>query len=427
MNRVPVLFIMLPVFAIGILFAAWRLGSHHQGTQVAAYPGSVEMTNPSGQDPVIGIGFKRVIHSNLIGEDRVLFVYLPNGYEPSKSENFPLFVYLDAWGGNVEATVGMIHGLSEGRVIPRMVVVGISNASFASRDRDLTPMKIVGNDDAGGGANFLASIKTEVLPYIDASWPTNGFRTFCGHSIGGLTVLNFLVNQPDLFDAYIALTPSMEVGKGLLLDQTRDFLRGRKKLDKMLYLSIGDEQLERIYFDQLVEFLRNNSPRGFLWASGIFDAEDDHRSIRITGKLAGLRWVFRDWRLASNRIIGMTRQEITDHYIAATRRYKQKRSTTMMEITDAGYWALYDPKKVDRAMELFHMAIQMWPAKAFPHSALGEGLEWIGELDEALVEMELALKMDNESGDVRVPGSYYQTMVTRVKAKLDRGAPQFGR
>ena len=63
------------------------------------------------------------------------------------------------------------------------------------------------------------------------------------------------------------------------------------------------------------------------------------------------------------------------------------------------------------------MTIQMWPEEAFPHSALGEGLEWIGKLEEALAEMELALKMGTKSGD-QVP--YYQTMVTRVKTKLGR-------
>jgi hypothetical protein len=181
-------------------------------------------------------------------------------------------------------------------------------------------MQVVGNEEAGGGANFLASIKIEVIPYIDANWPTNGFRTFSGHSLGGLTVLNFLVNEPDLFDAYIALTPSMEIGDGLMLDQTREFLAERKELDKMLYLSIGDEQLERIYFDQLVEFLEGDSPQGFLWESGVFEEEDDHQSIRITGNLAGIRWVFRDWRLTSNRIFDMTRQEIAEHFREATRR-----------------------------------------------------------------------------------------------------------
>ena len=54
-------------------------------------------------------------------------------------------------------------------------------------------------------------------------------------------------------------------------------------------------------------------------------------------------------------------QEITEHYREATHRYKQKLSATMMQITDAAYWGLYDPEKVDRAMELFRMAIQMWP------------------------------------------------------------------
>ena len=380
---------------------------------IVAMPACTDNAKSESDEPIT-IAFARTMHSDILDEDRTLNVYLPNGYDPAHSERYPLFFYLDG-RTNVKATSSIIHALSEGGVIPRMVVVGISNTN---RDRDLIPMQVVGNEDAGGGANFLASIKNEVIPYIDAHWPTNGFRTISGHSLGGLTVLNFLVNEPDLFDAYISLTPSMEVGDGLMLDQVREFLGGRKKLDRMLYLSIADEQWERIYFDQLVEFLEDDSPEGFLWESGVFEDEDDHQSIRVTGNLAGIRWVFRDWRLTSKRIFAMTSEEITAHYNEATLRFKQDRSPSMMEITDAGYWGLYRSDRIGRSMELFRIGIQMWPDEAYPHSALGEGLERTGKPEEALLEMELALEMGMASGDWAVP--YYQEMVTRVRRKLGK-------
>ena len=89
MKKSSILFTMVPILATALLLVACGAHSYRQGAQIASGPGSVEMTNPSGHDLVIGIGFKRVIHSDIIGEDRELFVYLPNGYDPSKSGSFP--------------------------------------------------------------------------------------------------------------------------------------------------------------------------------------------------------------------------------------------------------------------------------------------------------------------------------------------------
>ena len=145
----------------------------------------VTQARQARQDPPVTNGFMRTMHSDLLDEDRQLFVYLPRLYDPAKKERFPLFVFTDG-RMSFKATAGMIHSLIEGGTIPRMVVVGIANTD---RGRDLIPTKIVEGGNAGGGAKFLASLETEILPYIDANWPTNGFRVFSGHSLGGLTSL----------------------------------------------------------------------------------------------------------------------------------------------------------------------------------------------------------------------------------------------
>ena len=201
-----------------------------------------------------------------------------------------------------------------------------------------------------------------------------------------------------------------------MIDRHRDFLRRTPSLDRMLYLAIADEQMERPYYDEMIELLGREAPGDLAWTSHIFEAEDDHMSMRITGGLAGLRWVFRDWRLSSRRIYAMSTQEIERHYEAATRRYKEPRTLGMMEITNAAYWGIYDPVKVGRAMELFHLAIAKWPDRAYPYSCLGEGLERTGDLEGGLVQMERALEMAKEEGERDIP--YFQGMVNRVTAAL---------
>jgi len=365
-------------------------------------------------DREIVIGFERVLHSEILEENRELMIALPDEYEATKDKAYPVFIVLDA-RGNFKATSTMIRNLARARVIPQMIVVGIRNTN---RWRDLTPVfwDGMGVPGTGGGDKFVAFLKAELIPYMDSNWRTNGFRVFSGHSLGGLTAMYILFEQPALFDAYIAISPSLEWGDGFMLERYRKCLDKNPALDKFLHMSIADEQLERINYDRMVDLMEKKTPRKFLWTSEIFEQEDDHMSMRITGLLAGIRWVFRDWRLTSNRIYAMTNDEIEKHFVDATRRYKEPRSLGMIEMTDAGYWGIYDSKRAKRAMELFRLAVKKWPDKAYAVSCLGEGLEKLGRLDKALVEVERALRMAKESGLQDLP--YYEGIVIRVRGKL---------
>jgi predicted alpha/beta superfamily hydrolase len=363
-------------------------------------------------DPAITIGSQKVFHSKILNEDRKLIIYLPRDYGQSKDHQYPLYVILDG-AMNFKATCGMIHSLSEGRVIPRMIVVGIVNTN---RWRDLTPVPDISIPGSGGGEKFLECLEKEIIPYITKNWRANGFRVFSGHSLGGITTLNAFVKKPDLFDAFVALSPSLEWSEGVLVSQYKDILKTRKKSYKMLYLSIADEQMERPYYDNMAAFIGGCKIADLKFKSEIFEEEDDHMSIRTTGEMAGIRWIFRDWRLTSNRIYAMTYSQIKEHYKMASIRYKQKRTFSLMPMTDAGYWGIYDRKRTPRAMQLFRLAVKTWPNNPYPYSALGEGLERTGKLKEALMQMEKALKLAKETGVRDIP--YYQGMINRVKTKL---------
>lgn len=368
---------------------------------------------PVLQSPTRGVGTRHALRSEVLGEERELFVYLPNGYGWSE-RRYPLLVLPDA-RMNFTMTASVVHNLSEGGAIPRMIVVGIANTD---RWRDLTPVPGLGIPGTGGGDAFLAFVTDELLPYVDANWRTNGFRIFAGHSLGGLMAVHALVEAPDAFDALVAISPSLEWGEGVLVERAVELLGEREELRRMLHLSIADERLERLYYDPLVAALEESAPKGLEWTSAVFEEEDDHMSVRATGTLAGIRWVFRDWRLTSNRIFAMSDDELEEHFERATRRYGERRSLGLMDVTNAGYWGLYDPATVERAMEFFHRAIVQWPESAYARSCLGEGLERTGRPEEALVEMERALEMARASGEADL--AYYEGMVSRVRGALGR-------
>lgn len=411
MNKVALLSV-LAGFVLGVLAGAGYI-LNRESTETEANPEPVVTTTaaqPVQEDLPVTIGFRRNLHSEILDETRGLRVFLPDGYDPQQKENYALLVLTDGpWDFRVAAS--MANSLSYVWAVPQMVVVGIPNRH---RDRDLIPMPVASIPGSGGGGEYLESLESEVIPYIDEHWPSNGFRIFSGHSLGGLTALNVFKERPDLFDAYIALSASLEVGEGLLLDQLKDMLSGHQRLDKMLYLAVGDEHQERFYFDQLVEYLDENAPEGLLWAADIFDATDDHNSMRVTGALSGLRWVFQDWMLRSPRVFDMSIAEMEAHYEEASRRYKQQRELGINEITLAAFWGFQDPERIDRSVELARLAVEKWPEDESAYAALAETLAAAGDFEAATAEMEKAISLAQASGSDHL--NFYRGSLQRIKA-----------
>lgn len=87
--------------------------------------------------------------------------------------------------------MGIIQQLSQANgngVLPEMMVVGIANTN---RLRDLAP-----SADAQQTNPFIAFLTGELIPYIDTHWNTSLYKVLVGHSLGGLTAIDLLVQSP---------------------------------------------------------------------------------------------------------------------------------------------------------------------------------------------------------------------------------------
>jgi len=169
------------------------------------------------KDEPIEFGKWVSIYSELLEEERTLMVYVPEGPKESK---YPVVYLLDG-DGHYYSVAGMIRQLSTtngNTVLPKMIVVAMPNTK---RTRDLTPRKgdpsHPDTDSAmvatsGGGKKFMAFMEKELIPYVEANYPTLPYRTFIGHSLGGLLVMHAWLYHTQLFNAYIAIDPSMGIG-----------------------------------------------------------------------------------------------------------------------------------------------------------------------------------------------------------------------
>jgi uncharacterized protein len=140
----------------------------------------------------IACGAYRKVHSTVLGEDRTLLVGLPADYEKS-GRAYPVLYRLDG------DPVSFLHTLSATSFLVDMrgqksdyIVVAIQNTD---RRRDMNP--------EGGADNFIRFIKTELVPYVEKGYRTDGSRILAGQSFSALFALYSFLKEPGLFDAYL--------------------------------------------------------------------------------------------------------------------------------------------------------------------------------------------------------------------------------
>ncbi len=158
-------------------------------------------------EKTFSIGKYDKLHSEIYQRDREFIVHVPDASDQKIStETYPVLFLLD---GDVlfTKTVGILNHLSSaygGEKCPKMIIVGIQHPN---RMKDLLP--VVSKDNPDMKDNFTDFLKKELIPYIDKHYPTQPYRVLAGHSLGGLRTANTLIYHQQLFNAYIALDPSM--------------------------------------------------------------------------------------------------------------------------------------------------------------------------------------------------------------------------
>src|SRR5260370_19819517 len=152
------------------------------------------------------------IHSNVLKEDRVIWVRTPPGYQQSKAVS--AVVYQTDAPGHVNEIGSTIDFLVNNNRVPPLIVVGIANTD---RNRDLTPTHAdIKNPDgtvttfptSGGADRFLDFIQTDLMPKIEKRYRTAPYRISAAHSFGGLLSIHPLITRPDLSNSSTPVSPS---------------------------------------------------------------------------------------------------------------------------------------------------------------------------------------------------------------------------
>lgn len=364
----------------------------------------------------IDIAIADTLYSKILNEKRPLRIYVPEsqsfGIYTQKNNEYPVLFLLDAeW--HFLFTAGMIHQLSSingNTICPEMIIVGIDNID---RARDFTPSFDPQFATSGGYDKFISFIEKELIPYINSAYRVKPYRILMGHSLGGLAVIKTLLQHKELFNAYIALDPSMWWQNQSFLKESEIILVDRQFTDRTLFLGLAnsmekgmdtvqvkrDNQRSTLHIRSALEFskyLSRNKNNQLKFKFNYYENET-HASLPLIGTYDALHFLFsfynlpltyKDYADTSMNLV----YKIENHYKNISHRMGYIVSPPELTIYSLASTALMK-NEYSKAKYLFELNIKNYPDSFNAFDSYGDYLLAVKDEKNAFIMFSKALSI----------------------------------
>jgi predicted alpha/beta superfamily hydrolase len=230
---------------------------------------------------------KDSLQSDVLKQNRKISIFLPEGYD-TKNEKLPVLYVLDA-DGRDQHTVPTARFLFTNNKMPKAIIVGVFNID---RNHDFLPDSSQSASTGGGADNFVQFFRKELIPYINKNFKTEPFNVLIGHSYGGVFVMHALLNDPDLFDAYIAIDPSFWYKNQMQVKSAQNEFQKSKNWNKSIFISGREgEAMKGMGIISMEKVLKSSAPAALKWKVVAYPNED-HGSVTFKSVYDGLRYIF---------------------------------------------------------------------------------------------------------------------------------------
>ena len=241
----------------------------------------------SAQVKEFTVGEIHTIRSEVLQEERRIAVFTPGEYGESDEKYQVLYVLDGEW--NFHFVSALTDKLVSSGDMPKTVVVGINNNN---RSKDLTPPGPHDNEARfGGGEKFLNFLEDELQPWVESKYRTSPYSILAGHSFGGLLTLYSMMKKPGLFQAYMALSPSLGRNNEQQVKSADQFFNRDNVFPESLYLAVGNEGGYTLTSSEKFSRIVRESRRSKMRFRFEVLEKESHVSITTAGFMNGLRFL----------------------------------------------------------------------------------------------------------------------------------------
>lgn len=350
--------------------------------------------------------------SEILRENRTIYIQTPEKMRPT--DQYPVLYLLDGESFIMMAG-GQVKYLSESyKIIPSMIVVGIKSTD---RFKDLTPTHTITGPDgkpdssasspfktSGGGNQFLQFLREELIPYVEKNYPTAPYRILYGHSLGGLMAIHAFNKYPDLFHAFIAVSPSLQWDEHVMLKMTREKLNEKNILNKILFFSDASEgESFHIHHIALDSILKAKKIPGLKFRYSHYP-DETHISVPVKAFYEGIRYIYPNWHLPYSSSAfrkTMSSAIIIKHYDELSSLYHYKVLPPLDEINTISRFLANDPNRIDDALQLLQLNARNHPQSAAVYEIMGDTYMKLKDPKHAKANYQKALALDPKSHSLK--------------------------
>jgi predicted alpha/beta superfamily hydrolase len=198
---------------VDVVVASWRDGGK-------TVPNRVTMTGD--------IRLHKKFHSEILGNDRTLIVYLPPEYESNNEQRYPVLYMQDgqnlfdaatSYAGIEWRMDETAQGLIASKTITPLIIVGIYNG-LQQRSDEFTPPSM-GDPKKARGDLYAEFVTQEVKPFIDKTYrtqPDKAHTGIGGGSRGALIALHTAKQSPTTFGQFALFSPWLRIDDKKLIE-----------------------------------------------------------------------------------------------------------------------------------------------------------------------------------------------------------------
>jgi tetratricopeptide (TPR) repeat protein len=339
----------------------------------------------------------RTIQSAIVGQEYLLKVRLPEGYERSE-KRYPVLYLLDGDFAFAMAT-DIVQYLEWGG-IPELIIVSPAYGSKRAprtggnnmRNRDLVPFALPNSPEEPGAENFLRFIGEELIPYVDANFRTDpADRTLWGYSLGARFGLYALFSQPGLFARYIFVDGFANE----IISMEAEFAARHTDLPATVHLSSGVPRA------QLTRFMTSLRERQYPSLSMEFSqlAGITHFAVGAEGLTRGLKYVFNGKSIFEEMLHALQTADLA----SAIALYHERRRTAPQEygwsegeLDELGV-SLRLMGRTEEALEIYRMNVELHPDAWRPYNSLADAYLRSGDTARAAANFERALALNPQN------------------------------
>lgn len=304
-------------------------------------------------------------------------VALPSGYAENKDKFY--IVMFDFHPNSDTYLRGMHDWLSHNGEWPWLQTIIITPAS-GNRVGLLF-------DSSGKTTPLLDFFEDQLLPEVDNKYRTNGFKIMSGFRVNGTIVLSTLINKPDMFDAYIAISPELKNDYAGILSTSKLKLAKNKNKPKFLLFSHGTnikEEHQMESYNELNSILAAYAPETLDWHYKHFD---DHyfMSLPLISVITGIEKIFNDINdgLAPDSEISRRGVDsIIKHYEYLSKQKYGFEISPKGSINNLGFYLLESSPQ--DAIKVFRDMVKRYPNDAYSHHHLARAYAKLGDYDTAV-------------------------------------------